>query len=134
LGRDVQSGCGFVGDQYFGIAQQRHRYHHALSHPTAQFMGVAFDLAFGIRQAHAPEQRYGVCGRLLARLPQVQDPHLRELIRDGQIGIQAGHRILKDHRDAIAADFPHLLFVQRRKVLTVKQDAAGMNPTVRLRK
>ena len=49
-----------------------------------------------------------VCSSFRARHVAMQFEHLSHLTLDGQIRIEAGHRILKDHRDVVAANFPHL--------------------------
>src|SRR5215831_18932444 len=40
LDGDVQCGRRFIGDQYLGIAGERHRDHGALAHPTGQLMRI----------------------------------------------------------------------------------------------
>src|SRR6476659_11353997 len=46
----------------------------------------------------------------------MQDERLRDLPRDSEDGIERGHRFLKDHRDLIAADAPHLAFADLQEI------------------
>ncbi len=43
LDRDIKRGGGLIGDQYLGGADQRHRDHDALTHPTRELMRVILE-------------------------------------------------------------------------------------------
>lgn len=51
--------------------------------------------------------------------------NFKDLIFHSQHRIQAGHRILKDHRDLLAADAPHFILFQFQKVLSVKENLSS---------
>ena len=63
-------------------------------------------------------------GRLLAHA-LVLDQHLGHLARDPQVGIERGHRVLEDHRQADAADSVQLARRQVQELLAAKARAAG---------
>src|SRR5277367_504228 len=52
---------------------------------------------------------------------------------DRQHWIERGHRLLKDHRDLIAADVPHLGLAQAQKIAAGEADRAGDDPSRRRR-
>ena len=67
--------------------------------------------------------------RSLARLQAPGAPHalvhaerLRDLVPDGEERIQRGHRILQDHRDALAANAPHLDVGLGAEILALEED------------
>ena len=49
---------------------------------------------------------------------------LEDLVTDGYDGVEAGHRVLKDHGDLVAANLAHVGFFEGQEVLTFKDDAA----------
>src|SRR4029078_10384228 len=81
----------------------------ALSHATGELVRVLFGSL--VRRGNAGE-REGLDGevpRLPPAEPGVDARHLRHLIADGEDGIERRHRLLKNHRYAIAADAAHLV-------------------------
>src|SRR5437764_853948 len=48
-----------------------------------------------------------------------------DLISDSEHGIERGHRLLKDHRDAIAANVSHLFVAQGDEIFSLELDAAA---------
>src|SRR5262249_45244479 len=50
---------------------------------------------------------------------------LTELPPDGEHWIEARHRLLKDHRDVVAANAPHLLVGEVEKIDAPEADGAG---------
>src|SRR5687768_1068896 len=57
----------------------------------------------------------------------MQAKNFDDLVLDAHGRIEARHRLLENHADAIAADFLHLLFRQRKKIGPLEEDAAGIN-------
>ena len=47
---------------------------------------------------------------------------LGDLVADGEHRIKAGHRLLEDHRDAIAADVAHLCGRQIEQISPIEHD------------
>ena len=61
----------------------------------------------------------------VARVHALMQPHrLADLLADGQHRVQAGHRLLEDHRDRVAADVAHLRLGQRQQIAALEADAA----------
>ena len=65
----------------------------------------------------------------IARLPfiqtEMQADRLRDLLADSQNRIERGHRVLKDHRDLVAANPAHLGFALLRQAFAVECDSVG---------
>ena len=55
----------------------------------------------------------------------VRAHRLGDLVADGEHRVQAGHRLLEDHRDAVAADVAHPREREIEQVLPVEYDLAG---------
>ena len=60
----------------------------------------------------------------------VGEENLIELPLHGENGVQGGHRLLKNHRNLIAADFVHFLFGALGQVLAFKEDLAAVDIAV----
>ncbi len=109
LDGDVERGRRLVGDEQLGLAGQRHRDHHALAHAARELVRVAVDARARIGDADRLQHLDGVLVRLLFGVAEVQLRDLHQLPRDAHEGVERGHRVLEDHRDALAANLPHLL-------------------------
>ena len=55
----------------------------------------------------------------------MQDRHFHELLADPHGGIQAGHRLLVDHGDLGAADFPQFFLAHGGQLAALELDGAG---------
>ena len=76
-------------------------------------MGVLAEAHFGVRNADVPQvfQRFFLGS--LAVQPLMQLHSLHDLIADGLQRVQAGHGVLHDHGDLMAADAEPVLFLFR---------------------
>ena len=54
----------------------------------------------------------------------LQRQRLGDLLADREDRIERGHRLLKDHRDLVAAHLAHLLGIERQKLAPLQLDAA----------
>ena len=54
----------------------------------------------------------------------MQAEYFAQLMTNGEHRVQAGHRILEDHGDLIAADFAHFLHGKRQNILSLEVDLA----------
>ena len=109
LDGDVERGGRLVGDQHLRIAGQRHGDHHALAHAARELVRIFVERGAADRRC-APG-RASRCARSRAarhRQPMMAHDVLGDLRADGQHRIEAGHRLLEDHRDAMAAHRAHL--------------------------
>jgi hypothetical protein len=59
------------------------------------------------RHLHVLENPQGFALRRLPSEPAMVDQRLRDLETDRQRGVQARHRLLKDHRQGVAANLAH---------------------------
>src|SRR5690606_6157927 len=75
------------------------------------------------------EQFLGAAERLLLAHLLVLAERFRDLVADGEERVQGRHRLLKDHRDAIAADRLPLALVIGRQILAVKEDLPARHPS-----
>ena len=63
----------------------------------------------------------------------VQPQRLADLLLHAVQRVQRGHRLLEDHRDAVAADLAQRLFGRAEQILAVEADAAARVPRGRVR-
>ena len=63
------------------------------------------------------EQIDRALARLLAIQTEVELQRLHQLVADGVDRVERGHRVLKDHRDVVAPDPPHLRVGELDQVL-----------------
>jgi hypothetical protein len=121
LNRHIQGGGGLVGNQKFGVTGQAHGNHYPLPHTARKLVGIVTNPLSRSGDAHLLQELDGsTFGIGFAQL-QVDANGLCELLFYGQHRVQGGHRVLKDHGDAIAANFAHLWQAQLQQVLPFKQ-------------
>ena len=130
---DIERGGRLVGDEQLRLGDERHGNHHALPHAAGEFVRVAAD-ALG-RAGHADifERLDGALHGSRAIQFVVEQERLDELLLDAQVGIERRHRVLKDHRDALAADGAELLLRARQQIDAVEQRTATFDASRRLR-
>ncbi len=111
LGGHVQGGGRLVGDQDVRTRGHGHGDHDALAHTAGELLGIIVVAGFGIGDVHHLHRFDGALLSLLRGHVFVKQNVFLNLIADGHDGVQAGHRLLEDHRDAAAADLAHLFAV-----------------------
>jgi hypothetical protein len=106
LDRDVERRGRLVGDQDLGLAAQRHRDHHPLTHAARELVRVLTQPLGRVRDPYELQNldRPSLAG--LAAGSAVSAYRLRDLVADGERRVQAGHRFLENHRDLVAPDVP----------------------------
>ncbi|MPL80475.1 hypothetical protein SDC9_26375 [bioreactor metagenome] len=122
---DVKRGGRLVGDQHVGAERQRHRDHHALAHAARQLVRELVEPALGFRDPHRLQRLKGAAAGLGARHRRMGADRLAKLAPDRQHRVERGHRLLEDHRDAVAANGPHPALGQAGQVLALKADRPG---------
>ena len=120
----VQRRRRLVRDQQPRVAGQRHGDHHALAHPAGKAVRIVVEPRLGRRDAHLFQQADGFRLGRGPRQPPVQHDRFGNLRADGQHRVKRGHRLLKDHRDLVAADGAHLVGRQLQQIAAVKDDLA----------
>ena len=124
LHRHVQRGRGFVRDEQLGSAQQRHGDHHPLPHAAREFVRIKPHAPLGVGDLDRVQHLHGLRNGIAFRQALVQRQHLGHLVGHPHIGVQRGHRVLKDHRDLFGPDAVQHLGRGVQDLLPVEQDAA----------
>ncbi|MCY1418606.1 hypothetical protein D9M71_341690 [compost metagenome] len=130
---DVEGSGRFVGNQQFGLVGQGHGDHHPLALPAGKLVGQGLEALMRLRDAHQLEQLKGAPGGGLAAQALVQFEDFVDLLFDVVQRVERGHRLLEDHRDAVATDMAHLLFAQGQHVAASIGDGARGMPRLRIR-
>ncbi len=133
LDGDIESGGGLVADDQLRLGNERHGDHHPLAHAAGEFMGIAVVAPFGVLDAHLVEHGDSLFFCRGAVDAAMVEQRFDQLLADGEIGVQAGHRVLEDHRDLIAANSAHALRGTAQQVFAIEQRGAAFDPARRLR-
>ena len=122
LDRDIECGGRLIRDEERGREHQRHPDHHALPHSTGELMRIRVRALRRIRNAHGAEHldRTRPCIAATDRL--VHARNLGQLRPHRKHRIERRHRLLKDHRDAIAPNSSHRFVVERQEIRSVELD------------
>jgi hypothetical protein len=121
----VQCRGGFVTDDQLGLVEHRNGNRHALAHAARKFVRVVAQprgrgrYADHFERLHAALQGGGARNLGVVRLDGFQ-----HLLLDAQHRVERHQRVLKDHRDAVATQLAHLLFVQVAQVPALEQHLA----------
>jgi hypothetical protein len=105
-----------VGDQQLGPAREGERDHHPLPHAARELVRILAGAPLGFRDLHQLQHLDRALHRLGAAELLVQLHALGDLPADAQHRVERGHRLLEDHRDAVAADAAHLLLAEAEQV------------------
>ena len=127
LNRHVQRGRWFVRNQDFRVARQRHGNHNALAHTAGELVWIIVDDVFRLRDADKPQHFDGLFEHFCLAHLLMEAERFANLLSDGKDGVQAGHWLLENHRDVIAADAAHFALRLFHQVLTVVDDFAVDN-------
>ena len=100
---------GSSSKQQRRLRQQRHGDDDALLLAAGKLVRIGAHHALGVRQAHGAHGFERALVGLLLRHLVVQDRHFHQLLADLHRRVQAGHRLLVDHGDLVAADGAQLL-------------------------
>ena len=108
LDGDVERGGRLVGDQQLGIAGDGHGDHDALALAARHLVREGPQPLGRVGNADLRQQLDGAGAARGAVHAHVEAQHLLDLEADGEAGIEAGHRLLEDHRDVLADDLAPL--------------------------
>lgn len=123
LNGHIQRRRGFVGQDEFGFASEGHGNDDPLLHAAGELVGILM-LPVG-RQADKFEDFVHLFVFLLrGHVEAVKLQDFGDLLADRQNGVEAGHRVLEDHRYAVAPDEPHVGFGGFRYVDVAEDDLA----------
>ena len=124
LNSHIQRCCRLVGNQQMRTASQTHGNHHPLAHPARQLVRIIIQPPRRTGNPHAFQNPQGFRARGLRVEPAMVFQSFADLEADGQHRIERGHRLLKNHRQFVAAQMAHLLFGQGQQVVAAEQDLA----------
>ena len=119
----VQRSGGLIGNQHIGFAGQSHGDHDALAHTTGKLVWVFMHPTLGGRDAHRLQHLYGPRQCSFAVQPLMQAHGFADLITHGVGGVERGHGLLEDHRDAVAPVLAHLGLAELQQVAPVQRHA-----------
>ena len=120
---DVEGCGGFVGDEDIWVVDESHRNHHALLLATADLVGIAVENLLGAGEEHLLEKFDNAVlevFRVLKVLREVRTEHLHHLCAAFLYGVEGGHGLLENHRDATAADVAELLLGEGEEFIAVE--------------
>ena len=127
LDRHVEGGRRLVGDHQLRLEGEGHRDHHPLAHAAGKLVGKAVEAGLGLRDADHPEQLDRPLASLLGRRLAMGLDRLDHLLADRQDRVEAGHRVLEDHRDLLAPQLPHVALRQGHEIQPVERDGAALD-------
>src|SRR5262245_12603463 len=130
LDRHVERRGRLIRDQELGRAGERHGNHDALTLADGELVRIIPDAFLRIGDLDQPQHLDRTIARLAAACPLMETHGFRNLVADGHDRVQRGHRLLKDHRDLVAADAADLMLREARQIPRLKlnfatDDAAG---------
>ena len=121
----IQRRSGFVGEEDVRVQGQRDGKHAPLAHPSGKIVRLQEHPLGRIVDAHAVEHLHGQFLRIFPAHFAVFQHGFRDLLPDGDRGVQRGHGVLKQHGKQGAAQLAHLLFGIRGNVLAVDEHFAA---------
>ncbi|MPL75522.1 hypothetical protein SDC9_21346 [bioreactor metagenome] len=125
LGGDIERGGGLVGDQQLRAQRDGQRDRHALALAARKLVREKRQREARCGQADAVKAVAGDAAGLAAGKAAVDDQRLGHLIADRHQRVERGHRLLKDHPHAGAAQPAQLAFGKRGDLAPGQPDRAG---------
>ena len=120
----VERGRRLVGDQDVGFVGDRHRDHDPLALAARELVRVGVEPVLGVGQADQAQELEGAHPRRPHRHPAMHQQGLGDLLFQRVQRVERGHRLLKDDRDAVAADPAQRCGSGADQLLAGKADAA----------
>ena len=117
LDRHVERGRGLVRNQQLWLVDESGGDHHALAHAAREFVRKRFEDEFGIAKAHAPQQVEDALAPFCALESAMGVDRLHQLPLDRHQRVEAGHRLLEDHRHLGATQRPQHALARMGEVL-----------------
>ena len=125
LDGDVERGGRLVGDQDVGAVGQRHGDHHPLALAAGELVRVGAEAILGVADADAGQQVEDAGAGGGAGQALVQREALGDLALDGVQRVEAGHRLLEDEADVVAAGAAQGALVGGQHLGAAVADRAG---------
>ena len=128
LDRQIEAGGRLVGDQQARLARDADGADDALAHAARHLVRVLRDPRLRRRDAHRLQKVDRPAPGGGARGALMHPDRLGDLVADREQRVQRGHRVLQDHRDALAAHMPHLLVGFEDEIFALEQHLAADDP------
>jgi hypothetical protein len=125
LNGDIEGSGRLVGDEQFRFAGYGHSNHNALPHSARHLVRVFGNALGGVGYADFSQHFGGNIPGLGFFFFLMQPDCLDNLLADGINGIQAGHRLLENHRDTVPANGAYSLVGQFKEISAVEIYLAG---------
>ena len=127
LDGDVERGRGFVGDQQLRTVHDGHGDHDALALSAGHLVRIVACTAFVVGDSDIAKASSARCHASARDRPFTVgcmcEHGFGNLIADAHHRIQSGHRLLEDHRDALAAYMLHLASGQRKQTRVRRRES-----------
>ena len=121
---DVERRRRLVGDEQVWLVGQCHGDHHALPLPARQLMRERVEALLRLADADLVQQlKHARLHGFFVHAP-VHAQHLAYLPLDGMQRVERGHRLLKNHRDAVAAHCLQLRRLQLQEIFALEPNLA----------
>src|SRR5215469_466481 len=118
----VQGRGRFVGYNEFGVAAERHGYHHSLQHAATELVGKLPEPALRVRYPDLLQTTHSLSAGHRFDHAKVEFNSLGKLTADGENRVEGCHWLLIDHGNLLAADATDLPIRQLEQVPTVEDD------------
>ena len=124
---DVERCRRLVGNQHVRAVGKRHGDHDALALAAGELVRILVEAGFGIGDLDLAQKLQRPLHRLFAAHLLMNTDCLDDLRADRIDRVERAHRLLEDHRDAVAAQRPALAVGEFQDILAVVFDA-GVRP------
>ena len=121
----VERGGRFIGEDHRRLGGQGGRNGDTLFQAAGQLVRIGARTCGRVADADAAQQRHGFGSGPAPVEAAMGTHHLLDLVADGQYGVQATARILKDHTDAAAPHGRFVAFVKVQDGSVVQQHGPG---------
>ena len=132
LNRHVERRGRLVRNHERGPTRKGDGDHDALALTAGKLVRVVMRAPGGFGNSHRLYQLDGLGTRGIPSRAPVHHQRLRNLIADGEDGIQRRHRLLEDQRDFAAAEPAQLALAERHQVASAKVNRAAEDAARRL--
>jgi hypothetical protein len=117
--------AGSSASSSLGVAREGDGDHHALAHTAGELVRVVLDPAGRLGDADKLQELDRALDGSAVRQTEVDLEALGHEPFDAEHRVQAGDRVLEDHRDVLATDVAHLALGHRDKVAAEELDGAA---------
>ncbi len=129
---NIECGGRLICNNQARFQDQCHGNHDTLALAAGNLMRIGVISRIWIGNLHFGQHIENGCVTFLALKLGVQAQYFVDLPTHGLLWIECGHRLLKNHSDAIAAQLLHFGFTERVKIAAFEPDGAIGDTNMRL--